>query len=331
MKLKLFAIFLLFFFFNSCSDKPSPYYVVNKIRTPTMQFYSQTSQTGQGCISGLYDNNIWCQQYPIRPTGTVNAAASNKIKLRFLVLAPTGTTITLTLTSLAVFDMSLFSTSFGNGSRGINPSTPTTSIPLSDFSFNLNSSLSTVIQTTPMVVQSVVFDVAPPTLSQFISYAQTNQFLPGFVLNYTTSSSTQSYVDKGYFTFFLLPDSSDTSSWSTLTTSVSSFVSNRVLTQAQTLAKLNVPIQIASVSPSSGSTISASSNNNISGILTLNPNPNSYSPIQWYVSSGTIDKDNDRTLSTSWNPGQNGGASSVLVARDWVGGMDYKISNYTAQ
>ena len=321
--------------FISCSDKPTPYYVVDKIRTPTAQVYSQTPtppSSTQGCVAGstvFYnaDTSTWCQQYPVRPAGTLNAATS--VKLRFLVLAPAGSTVTLTPTSLNIFDLGLFLGSPGNGARGINPSTPTTEIPLSDFSFSLDSTLSTTAQTTPMQIQTVVFNFTPPNLNALIAYAQVHNFFPGFVLSYSSSSPTQNYIDNGYFTFYLLPDPADTASWTTLTSGVSSFVSGAVLAQAKALSTLNIPIQISSVSPANSNAVAAQSDNNISAALTYNPSPFSFSPVQWYVSAGTIN--NDRAMSTSWNPNQGGGVSSVFVARDLLGGMDFSLNNYTAQ
>ncbi|MES2615743.1 MAG: hypothetical protein V4591_10040 [Bdellovibrionota bacterium] len=328
MKLNLFFIITTFLFI-SCSDKGDPYYVVDKIRTPTAQVYSQTSQTGQGCVTGVFDTNTWCQQFPIRPAGTVNAASTGKVKLRFLALAPSGNPVTLTLTQLKIFDMSLVNGSSGDGARGINPSTPATAISMNDFSFNLNTSLSATVQTIPMQVQTIVFDLEPPTLNKLIHYAQQNKFFPGFVLFYEASTPNLSYVDHGYFTFYLLPDPTDTSSWATLNASLSSFVSSDVFAQAFRVSYLNTPIQINNVSPASGSTIAAEGNNNISAQLTYNPSAFSFSPVQWYVSSGTMD--NDRALSTSWNPNKDGAVSSLFVARDLLGGVDYMLSNYTAQ
>jgi len=331
-------IFILILFplvvFIACNDKGAPYYVVDKIRTPAAQVYSQTTQTGQGCVAGssLFgntDTNIWCQQFPIRPAGTLNAAAATKVKLHFLALAPAGNPVTITLTHLKIFDLNLLNGSSGDGARGVNPSIPTTEIPLSDFGFNLNSSLSTAVQTTPMQIQTIVFDLEPPNLNALITYAQQINKFPGFVLYYNSSSPGQSYVDSGYLTFYLLPDQTDTSSWTTLNTSLSSFVTNAVLLQAQSLSSLNIPIQINSVSPSTNTAIVGNADNNISAQLTYNPSPLSFSPVQWYVSAGTMH--NDRALSTSWNPQQNGNQTSVFVARDLLGGVDFKVNNYTAQ
>lgn len=332
---KINYILLFLVIFTSCSDKGSPYYVVSKVRIPVAQIFSKTSQTGQGCGTGLIDNNTWCQQFPMRPLGTLNAATAGNNKLKFLALAPENSPVTITLKSLKILDISTLVGSAGNGTRGFPesaircPDGVNCEIGTSALSINLNASLSSTVESSPMQIQTIVYDIEPPTLATLEAYATSIQAFPGFVLTYTATSANGSYVDNGYITFYALPEIADTSSWIALESNLSSFVNSITFRQAQLLATQNIPIQINSVSPIVNSNLIANQDNSISGNLTYNPSPNSFSPLQWYVSSGTLK--NQNALSTNWNPDHSGTLTSVLVTRDLLGGSDYRVTNYTGQ
>jgi hypothetical protein len=326
-------LFILFGFLLAlamgCKDKEDPYYVVNKVRAPLVQFYDSGILSTQGCAYSPSINpatsgntHVWCQQFPLRYLDDSISPSPTHYGLKFLVVAPLGEVPSVTLTSLSIFDLNLLGDAAGGGARGVSPSTPRVDIPLSDFGLNVSGTLTTV-SSSGMGIYEVVFPMSSISFAQYLAYANQISALPGFILNYKVTATGDSYVDEGFMTFYTLPASLSDARWSIL--AHLSFVQR--ISQAQELSTQITPIQILGFSPASGAGISAQSNNSFCSEFTSNP-LSPYASGQWYVSSGEID--NSQAACTSWNPKKSGDVSAVFVLRDLIGGSDFYSARYSS-
>ncbi|WGL59953.1 hypothetical protein QEJ31_15580 [Pigmentibacter sp. JX0631] len=319
----LFFVTLFFFYsiINSCSPTDNNYYVINKVRVVAAVFQNSA------LVSGSSFAGTSTQQFPVRLTSSTNSCSSTHFYL--VAISPTSEVPTLTINSITAFAIGNNYLSNGGGARGTSAGTSGTSVASSSF---FNSSTTTTVQTSPFRLTIFDFPVncANLTTTNLNSYMSQAKDIPGFQISYTVSSSSSS--DNGFYSFYFLPEPTDT--WWTSTTFPTNADSNKVTQIKNGLAVTNNPLLITSISPASNSLVSGS---NVNLNINLNsptvpsprdPNNSLYTPssrVQWYVSTGSINL--DTASSTTWNPGVGSGntVGGLVVVRDLLGGVDLKI------
>lgn len=313
-----YAIFSIFFV-NGCNNIDDNYYLINKVKVVAVLFQNNASLSA-GTSS---------QQFPLRLTSSIVSCATTHFFI--VAISPTNEIPTISIKNIILFALGNNYLSGGAGSRGVSAGTSGPNIAASNFFSSLSPTI-TYSQTTPFRITVFDYPVNCANLTTLNLNSYMNQIgdIPGFQLNYIVSTPVSS--DQGFYSFYFLPESTD-SWWST--TSFPSSVSLTKKNQVQNgLAVTNNPVQIISVLPN-GSNVSGNSGMNISANISSpsipfprdsnNPIFNSKMRVQWYVTNGNLNL--DTASSTSWNPGvgSNSSVGGFVIVRDLLGGVDFKV------
>ncbi len=277
-------------------SKGNELYRLTKTRVVAAQVFRQQAQAGPGdvgCKSLPGDTvSVYCLQYPVRPGTTV--------QVQFLLLAPSDPQAQFSLVGLQ--------------QAPVQPGALAVDIPLTGFT--KNNALSVVHQSSPVFVQSIVYDLAAP------SVALTPEGAPP-PLYYSVSYEVQSLfpVDRGFFAYHVLPEATDPQ-WTALTSVLPASLTALLAPWLGT----NVPSVVAGVSSSAGTDVSRPTSFTLD-LASSNPSPRAKSRIQWYVTQG--DLDNEHASPAEYTPQSGGGpAGAVGVIRDLIGGADWGVLNF---
>ena len=299
----------------ACGGQPKEIHELTKMRVPVAQFYAETTdqeaEKKVGCtkLSAEANAKTYCQQFPLRFGKT--------FKLRFIAISPEGTAASLSVTKLKKILAVTQASAFASGGA-------TKDTPLSDLQIAKDASLSRVLQEKPMRIEQIVYTLVTPSLDKALTESGS---LPAYEVSYegkaTAKNPADSNSEQGYYSFYVLPDSSDTETWDQLKTrAAQAGLPNAVLEAAKARAVSNVPPRITSLLPKSGQKAASGTFLEIN-LAQTDKDPGAKTRIQWYTTTGKLG--NQRARRTSWDV-KSGPAGAFVVVRDLQGGLDFSYS-----
>jgi hypothetical protein len=295
-----------------CGDEAKVLSLVEEVRVPVAQFYSESSpeeaKNRSGCETFL-DNKTYCQQYPLR--------FGKKSLIRFVTVSKLSQKPTVTVKYLQKLNLK-------PAGQSIVSSLDATKIEPSFLKVTKEPTLSKVLQEKGLRVDSQVYSLEVPSLDSFLS--SRNSF-PAFNLQYIAEAAG-SPSDEGYISFYIYPDQSDETTWSELAKQAKqNGIDPKFLELTRQKAKTNTPPTIVSLSPNTG----AKNESSKELTITLSPqdkDAQAKSRIQWFVSSGELSL--QRSKVTKWSKVSESEDSGVFVMlRDLQGGIDFKYASYS--
>jgi hypothetical protein len=307
-------------FLKSCGDELPPVSLLQDVRVAAAQFYVEEQTAAafpsvaeiapQNCQVWT-DTKSYCQQYPVRP--------ATKTFIKFSIISPEAVTPTFVLGKFTQLKFS-----GGAGGSLLSSSTNTSSVPVTSFSLVKNTTLSRIVQTTPMRIEEVVYEFTPPTATDLLGDAiDTNSLaLPIFDVRYESQGKE---LESGFVNFSVLPDASDAQFWNGITSSEQAQNNIQAVNALRKQSKTNLPPRIGNLLPAASSSLGEKATLEFA-ILRLDTDENAKSRVQWYTTRGEFV--NDGSTKSTWKSKDSGAIGVFAVVRDLQGGADTIFGNY---